>query len=120
MVNKLTYNQMGKALVRFGFEKAEGSNFTAFNNSKDDAIIVLPKGAGTALVRPIHLLTAQKTVVGKGIASTDEFARAINWARRPRLAQNNTDRRVVLRTKTRLRRKPRRKIQSVQTALVIK
>ena len=81
MTNKVTYHQLEKALVSLGFEKVEGGDFTIFKNMVYDALIVLPKGINTTIVRPVHLLVAEKTVTEKGIASSDKFARAIAGVR---------------------------------------
>ena len=99
MMNKVTYGQLGKALSRLGFEKVERDAFVAFRNDEYDAVIALPKGTSATVVSPVHLLTMERTVVGKGIASSENLSRAVRMARRPRAKR-------VLRANTAMTPKP--------------
>lgn len=81
-MKRVTYNQLGKALAILGFEKVEQDSFTAFKNGRHDAVIVLPKGIPSTTVGSAHLLTVEKTVTEKGIASPYTFARLLGGVRR--------------------------------------
>jgi hypothetical protein len=84
---KVTYSQLTKALMLLGFERVEHNDFTAFQNAQYDALIVLPRRTGAATISPAHMLTVERTVTEKGIASLDKFTRVIGGVRRPRTAQ---------------------------------
>jgi hypothetical protein len=78
MMKRVTYSQLAKALATLGFEKIEHHDFTLFQNTEYDAMIVLPKGIGTTVVSPAHLLATKVTVIGKAAADASSFDDMVN------------------------------------------
>jgi hypothetical protein len=79
----MTFRRVSNLLRTLGFEKQVGEGFILFRHAPQDAVIVLPVYEPTAVVRPAHRLGIEKTVVGKGVVTEEQWQRHLVAAMRP-------------------------------------
>lgn len=70
---RVTYSRLSKVLTKLGFVRKETKDFTAYRETEHGALIVLPNMNADSTVGDPHLVTVRNTVMGKGVASLDQF-----------------------------------------------
>lgn len=70
---QVTYSRLSKVLTKLGFVRKETKDFTAYRETEHGALIVLPNMGANSTVGDPHLVTVRNTVMGKGVASLDQF-----------------------------------------------
>lgn len=81
--SRITYSQLDHALQTLGFRVFSGTNafglpFVRYEKTAEDAIILIRGGEEEELVNAVDLLSAERTVEGRGVADRDEFYRLLS------------------------------------------
>lgn len=81
----VTYAQLETALRTLGFDVSSGANtfgfpYVRYENDTDDAIILIRGGAMDERLNAIDLLSAERTVEGRGVADLETFHRLLREA----------------------------------------
>jgi len=80
MTESITFRELSDALSHLGFQKKTTAQFTVFRKEDRGAMIVLPPESSIIHVSPMHITAARETVVGKGIAGSQEFDQLLSSA----------------------------------------
>ena len=73
MTETITFRKLSNALSHLGFQKKTTTQFTVFRKEDQGAMIVLPPESSIVNVSPMHITAARETVIGKGVAGSQEF-----------------------------------------------
>ena len=70
-----TYEMLDKILTRLDFEKKTfDATHIRYFHRESDVLLILPEGAPNEKVWGANLITAQRMIVWKGVATEEEFA----------------------------------------------
>jgi len=83
--SKITYRQLDQALQAMGFTVSSGINnfglpLIRYEKTAEDAVILLRGGEDEELVNAIDLLSAERTIEGRGVSSQETFYRLLSDA----------------------------------------
>ena len=80
--SKITYHQLDHALRQMGFHVSRGLNnfglpLIRYEKTGEDAVIAIRGGGDEELVNAIDILSAEKTIEGRGVADRETFHRLL-------------------------------------------
>lgn len=80
-----TYGALDQTLIALGFHATHGKNnfglpYVIYDNRECDATIALPERPKDELMYGGHLIVAEKTVEGRGVADKETFHRLLHEA----------------------------------------
>jgi hypothetical protein len=79
---EVTYKQLERALQSVGFERFAHPTYIAYIHRPTETVFALPATRPGAMVMGAHLVAAKGTVTGRGVASHEQWASALERAKR--------------------------------------
>lgn len=79
-MTELTYKQLDQALQTVGFERLVHATYIAYYHKPTDTIFALPRTTVSPIVMNAHLIAADRTVIGREVATEDQWFDAIEQA----------------------------------------
>ena len=76
----VTYGELERLLLEWGFALERTTPYAVFRHSGDDALIVLPRYRIQSRVTDAHLLAVRKTLNERGLVSQAAFDQSLSIA----------------------------------------